>query len=501
MYEAIRVESLYKQFPGVKALEEISFSFKSRKIYAVVGENGAGKSTLVKILMGIYQPDSGNIVVKDKVVKIIDPIHARKDYKIDAVFQEHSLIPQLSVAENIFLTNLKDFYNKGFLSSKKINQDAEKILRKVNFSIDVKKLAKDLQEGEKIYVELAKAISRNPDIIILDEITAALESDDVEKLFKIILSLKEDEKTIIFISHRLDEVLKFSDEIIVFRDGKLIGNIDNSYKNDKQSKREKIIQYMTGIVGGLRFPEKTGVDNNEKIVLSVKGLKSKHLKGIDLEIREGEIVGLAGLRGQSQSELLRSIAGILHKKQGIIALNGKEIKIRSIYDAVKSGIFYVSDKRDDEELWLTQDIVFNMVLMSIDHRAKYGFINKKQEKKLVESMVKKLHIETSRLEKIVHYLSGGNRQKVVLAKHLLAKPKILLLDQPTTGLDIGAKMEIYKLLRLLAKEGIPTLALLTEREEILQLPDRLLVMCEGEIIKEFREVVVNEENLLSSYYK
>jgi len=501
MNEAIRVESINKQFPGVKALEEISFSFKSGKIYALVGENGAGKSTLVKILMGIYQPDVGNIVVKDKVVKINDPIHARKDYKIDAVFQEHSLIPQLSVAENIFLTNLRDFYNKGFLSGKKINQVAEGTLEKVNFSVDVRKLAKDLQEGEKIYVELAKALSRNPDILILDEITAALESDDVEKLFKIILSLKEDGKTIIFISHRLEEVLKFSDEIIVFRDGKLIGKIDNSYKNDYQSKREKIIQYMTGIAGGLKFPEKTGVKNNKKIVLSVKGLKSRHLKGIDLEIREGEIVGLAGLRGQSQRELLRSIAGIMHKNQGIIMLNGKEVKIHSIYDAVKSGIFYISDKRDDEELWLTQDVVFNMVLMSIDQRAKYGFINKKQEKKLVGNMVKKLDIETSRLEKIVHYLSGGNRQKVVLAKHLLAKPKILLLDQPTAGLDIGAKMEIYKLLRLLAEEGIPTLALLTEREEILQLPDRLLVMCEGEIIKEFHEAVVNEEDLLGSYYK
>jgi len=487
MYETIRVESLNKKFPGVQALEEITFSLESNKIYALVGENGAGKSTLVKILMGIYQADGGSIIVKGKKVKINDPIHARKDYKIDAVFQEHSLIPELSIAENIFLTNLKDFYNKGILSNKKINRATEIILKKVNFSIDVKELAKNLHESE--------------DIIILDEITAALESDDVEELFKIIMSLKEEGKTIIFISHRLDEVLKFSDEIIIFKDGRLVGNVDNSNKKDYKSKREKIINYMTGIVGGLKFPEKVGASDNGKTVLSVKNLNSRHLKDINLEIREGEIVGLAGLRGQGQSKLLRSIVGILNKKQGSIIINGKEIKINSIFDAVKAGIFYISDKRDEEELWLTQDIIFNMIIMSINHRAKYGLINKRQEKKIVESIVKKLHVETSKLEKIVKYLSGGNRQKVVLAKYLLAKPKILLLDQPTIGLDIGAKMEIYKLLRMLAKEGIPTLALLTDREEILELPDRLLVMCEGEIIKEFKETVIDEGNLLDCYYK
>jgi len=501
MYETIRVESLNKKFPGVQALEEITFSLESNKIYALVGENGAGKSTLVKILMGIYQADGGNIVVRGKKVKINDPIHARKDFKIDAVFQEHSLIPELSIAENIFLTNLKDFYNKSILSNKKINKAAEIILKKVNFSIDVKRLAKNLQENEKTYVELAKVIFRDPDIIILDEMTAALESDDVEGLFEIITSLKEEGKTIIFISHRLDEVLKFSDEIIIFKDGRLVANLDNLNKKDYKLKREKIINYMTGIVGGLKFPEKVGTSNNRKTVLSVKNLNSGHLKNINLEICEGEIVGLAGLRGQGQSKLLRSIVGILNKKQGSIMIDGKEIKINSIFDAVKAGIFYISDKRDEEELWLTQDIIFNMILTSIDHRAKYGFINKRQEKKTVESIVKKLHIETSKLEKIVKYLSGGNRQKVVLAKYLLAKPKILLLDQPTIGLDVGAKMEIYKILRLLAKEGIPTLALLTDREEILQLPDRLLVMCEGEIIKEFKETVIDEGDLLDCYYK
>ncbi|MGM0366221.1 MAG: sugar ABC transporter ATP-binding protein [Actinomycetota bacterium] len=501
MNERIRVESLAKNFPGVKALDEVSFSLESNKIYALVGENGAGKSTLVKILSGIYKPDGGRIFVNGKEARIKDPTHARKYYKIDVVFQEHSLIPELSIAENIFLTNLENFYDRGFLSYQNINTAAEKILERINFSIDVRKLAKDIHEDEKTFVEFAKVLSRNPDTVILDEITAALESDDVEGLFKILMSLKEEGKTIIFISHRLEEVLKFSDEIIVFKDGRLVGNIDNSSKQDYKSKRDKIINYMTGIEGGLKFPERLGVDSKGKVVLSVKNLNSKHLKGINLEIRENEIVGLAGLRGQGQSELLRTLAGIMSKSSADIKINGQEVRINSTFDAIKAGFFYISDKRDKEELWLSHDIIFNIVLMSISSRTRGGFIKKKEEKKLVKDIAEKLQIETARLDNYVQLLSGGNRQKVVLAKYLLAKPRILFLDQPTIGLDVGAKMEIYKILRMLAKKGIPTLTLLTDREEILQFPDRLLVMFEGEIIKEFRGAGIDEEKLLHSYYK
>lgn len=501
MNEKIRVESLSKYFPGVKALQEVSFSLQSHKVYGLVGENGAGKSTLVKILTGIYKPDSGSIFVNGREARINDPIHARIDYKIDAVFQEHSLIPELSVAENIFLTNLGDFYKKSFLSSNELNNAAEKTLKKVKFSIDVRTLAKKISEDKKTYVELAKVLTRNPDIVILDEITAALESDDVEDLFKIINSLKEEGKTIIFISHRLDEVLKFSDEIIVFKDGKLVGSIGNSSRDNFDSKREKIINYMTGIEGGIKFPKKIGVKSKKKTILSVKGLNSRHLKNINFEIRENEIVGLAGLRGQGQSDLLRTITGILRKRKGTISLNGEEVNINSSYDALRAGIYYISDKRDQEELWSTHDIIFNIVLTSLDSRTRAGFINQKQEEELAKEMAERLHVESPELGKQVQYLSGGNRQKVVLAKYLLAKPKILLLDQPTIGLDVGAKMEIYKILRTLAEEGIPTLALLTDREEVMELPDRILVMCEGEIIKEFSETSVDEERLLDSYYK
>lgn len=501
MEETLRVTSLYKEFPGVKVLKGISFNLKAGKIYALVGENGAGKSTLVKILMGIHSPGSGEIFIKNETVKIKDPIHARNAYKIDAVFQEHSLIPQLSIAENISLVDLKSHYSHSLLSNTKLNTRAEEVLEEVGLSLDVSKPAEKLNEGEKSLIELAKVIARNPDIILFDEMTASLESSIVEELFTIIRDLKSKGKTIIFISHRLDEVLKISDEILVLKDGDLVGTLDNEVKEDFPEKRKKIINYMTGIAGGLQFPPKTGLKTQGKVVLSIQGLASKHLKPTNLEVREGEIVGLAGLRGQGQSKLLRTIAGILNKQEGQIFIDGQEVKINSISDAMKAGIYYLSDRRDDEELWPSHDVLFNMALSSIDQRSIGGIIRKRVEHAHARRMVEKLRIKTPNLENIIRCLSGGNRQKVVLSKYLLAKPKVLLLDQPTVGVDIGAKMEIYQLLRALADEGIPTLALLTDREEILQLPDRLLVMCEGEIVNECCEADVDEKRLLDSYYK
>ncbi len=501
MEETIRIESLQKTFPGVNVLKGISFGLSAGRIYALMGENGAGKSTLIKILMGIYQPNSGNIFIAGNPARIRNPINARTEYKIDAVFQEHSLIPQLSVAENVALVELKDYYKKSFLSHRKLKKNAREVLKQVNLDIDVSRPAADLTEGEKSLVELGKVISGNPNIIIFDEMTASLESSLVDELFGIIRRLRDEGKTIIFISHRLEEVLKLADEILVLKDGNLSGVINNEKKEDFLEKRKTIIQYMTGIAGGLQFPAKRGIGTRSDVVLSVRGMASKHLKTTDLVVRKGEIVGLAGLRGQGQSKLLRTIAGILNKNEGTISIDGKEIVINSVYDAMKAGIYYISDRRDEEELWSSHNVTFNMTLPSLNQRTHFGIINTKMENKSAQSMVDKLNVETPNLEKVVRYLSGGNRQKVVLSKYLMAEPKILLLDQPTVGVDIGAKVQIYNLLRSLADEGIPTLALLTDREEILQLPDRLLVMREGAIVNECSEEVVDEESLLQSYYE
>lgn len=500
MTEMVRVQSIRKRFPGVEVLKGITFSLEKGRIYGLVGENGAGKSTVVKILMGIHQPDGGEVFIGGEEARIKEPSQARYTYKMDTVFQEHALIPQLSVAENIFLDKLDEFYEKGLIDQKRMQNEAKRALREVGLDIDVTLLASEFSEDEKSLIELAKALSRRPEILILDEMTAPLESSVVNDVFDVMRKLKKRGKTLIFISHRLEEVFKICDEIIVLRDGNMEGMVHNDSRENPLSMRKTVIGMMTGTERGLSFPEKTGLKSKGGVVLSLRNVKNKWLRDVSLEVCQGEIVALAGLRGQGQSRLLRTISGLLPEEDGDIQILGQSLRIKSPRDAIGNGIFYISDKRDEEELWLTHDVWLNISVASITDRTRFGFIRRSQDKKVVEKMVSRLRIETPSLAQIVRNLSGGNRQKVVLGKYLLARPKILLVDQPTMGLDVGAKAEIYQLLRKLSNEGIPTLAVLTDLEEVVNLPDRLLVMREGEIVKEFSQEVMDEAELLDSYY-
>jgi len=500
MTESVKVVSIRKHFPGVEVLKGISFSLEKGKIYGLVGENGAGKSTLVKILMGIHQPDGGEIFIGGKTARVKDPSQARYTFRMDTVFQERALIPQLSVAENIFLDKLDEFYEKGLINQTKLQSHAKKALREVGLDIDITLPAREFSEGEKSLIELSKALSRDPEILILDEMTAPLESSVVNNLFKIMRRLRERGKTLVFISHRLEEIFKICDDIIVLKDGNLEGIIDNNWEEDPVSIRKKVIGMMTGTEKGLSFPEKTGLKLKGEVVFSLKDVKNRWLRDVSLEVRKGEIVALAGLRGQGQSNLLRTIAGLLPQEDGEIYISGKKIEINSPKDAISNGIFYISDKRDEEELWLSLNVWLNISLASIDNRTRLGFIKRNEDKRAVEKMVLRLRIETPSLAQLVKNLSGGNRQKVVLGKYLLARPKILIVDQPAMGLDVATKGEIYHLLRRLSTEGIPTLAVLTDLEEVVNLPDRLLVMREGQIVKEFSEEKMDEEELLDSYY-
>jgi ribose transport system ATP-binding protein len=500
MEPILNVESLEKRFPGIEVLKKITFSLEAGNIYGLVGENGAGKSTLVKILMGLHAPDGGTIRIKGEEAQIRNPTQARGEYKLDAVFQEHALIPHLSVAENIFLDRLDQFYSGGLLNRKLLQSRAQEVLRPVGLDIDVSESADLLREGEKSLVELAKALERDPNILIFDEMTAPLTSDVVRRLFAIIEDLKRIGKTLIFISHRLEEVLEICEEIIVLKDGNFEGIIHNPKDNDRSALRKRIIGMMTGKEKGLDFPAKLGQRQLGETVLSVKNAATKHLKDVSLEIHRGEIVALAGLRGQGQSSLLRAITGLELRTQGTIEMFGTPVRIESPRTAMKNGIFFVSDRRDQEELWLAHDVWLNMSVASVDSRTSWGIIPRIKDRKIVEEMVQRLRIVTPSIAKIVRQLSGGNRQKVVLGKYLLASPKVLLLDQPTMGLDVGAKVEIYYLLRQLAAEGIPTLTVLTDLEEVVNLPDRVFVMHEGRIVRQFSGEKINEEELLDSYY-
>jgi ribose transport system ATP-binding protein len=500
MTESVRVVSIRKHFPGVEVLKGVSFCLEKGRIYGLVGENGAGKSTLVKILMGIHQPEAGEILIGGKTARVKDPSQARYTYKMDTVFQERALIPQLSVAENIFLDKLHHFYENGLINQTKLQRHAINALREVGLDIDITLPAREFTEGEKSLIELSKALSRDPEILILDEITAPLESSTVNNLFEIMRGLRERGKTVVFISHRLEEIFKICDDIIVLKDGNLEGIIDNIQEEDPVLIRKKVIGMMTGTEKGLSFPQKTGLKLKGEVVFSLRDVKSKWLRDVSLDVRKGEIVALAGLRGQGQSNLLRTIAGLLPQEAGEIYISGEKIHIKSPKDAIDNGIFYISDKRDEEELWLSHDVWLNISLASIDNRTRLGFIRRNEDKKAVEKMVSRLRIETPSLAQLVKNLSGGNRQKVVLGKYLLARPKILIVDQPAMGLDVATKSEIYHLLRRLSNEGIPTLAVLTDLEEVVNLPDRLLVMREGRIVKEFSEERMDEEELLDSYY-
>jgi ribose transport system ATP-binding protein len=496
----LKLDSISKRFPGVDALKGISFAFNEGRIYGLVGENGAGKSTLVKILMGLFPPDEGKIFIAEEQLHIRDPHQARYMFGIDAVFQEHALIPQMSIFENVFLDKLDNFHHRGLLNYRKMEVEAYDVIGKVGLDLDVTLPINAISAAEKSLIEFSKALQRNPKILILDEVTATLASDIVQGLFETMQTLKEAGKTIIFISHRLQEVLTICDEILVLKDGSLQGCVDNTEKKDLSSTRREIILLMTGTEKGLHFPPRHPIKSDAPVVLSLKNINNSQLRDINIDVHEGEIVALAGLRGQGQSQLLRATAGMLTHIQGDISLRDEPRKIQNPFDAIESGIFYVSDRRDEEDLWLSHDVWLNISLGSISDRTRHGIIRTKEDRQIIKEVVENLRIETPSLSKIVRQLSGGNRQKVVLGKYLLSKPKVLLMDQPTIGLDVGAKAEIYVLLRELASQGIPTLAVLTDLEEVVNLPDRILVMHEGKITREFLGVEVDEEELVDSYY-
>ena len=489
----IEVRGLTKVFPGVVAVDNVSISFKRGKIYGLIGENGAGKSTLIKMLVGVEKPTKGEIRINGRAVAPRSPIQAEEELGIAVVFQEDVAIPLLSVAENLFLGRENLFYRNGVISTKKLYKAAEEILKNINLKIDVKKPIQELTVAERKLVSLARALSKNPRVLILDETTAPLERTEVEALFELLRKLKERGVTIIFVSHRLREILEICDEIIVMKDGKVVGVLEN-----KALAEERLIEMMTGMKRGITFPEKAAKIG--KTILSIKNLSVDNvLKNISLDLREGEIVALAGLRGQGQEILLQALYGLESLTSGEIYLNGRKLDIKSPLDAIRHGIIYVSDKRDYEELWPSLSILKNVSMASLKNRSKFGVIQFSKEKRDAVKMVSKLAVDAPSLDKETMYLSGGNKQKVALAKWLLTSAKVMLLNKPTEGIDVATKMDIYKLLRELANQGIAILTVLTELSEVINLPDRILVMREGKIIREFKGGV-SESELLGSYY-
>jgi ABC-type sugar transport system ATPase subunit len=494
MNDALSVIGLTKTFPGVIAVNNVTLSFKEGKIYGLVGENGAGKSTLIKLLTGTEKPTKGKILIKGEQAEINSVEEAELKYGICAVFQDDVSIPLLSVAENIFLGKESIFYKNGLITYSLLYRASEEVLKRLNLRIDVKTQMSNLSVAERKLVHIAKAVYKNPKILILDEATAPLSRTEVERLFSLLRELKQKGTTIIFISHRLREVLEISDVVIVMKDGKVVAEIENVNLS-----QDKVVEMMTGTKVELAFPKRA--EKVGDIVLSLKGIKLDNiLNNISLSLHEGEIVALAGLRGQGQEKLLEAIFGLEKLDGGEIYLSGKRIDISEPADAIKNGIIYVSDKRDYEELWPTLSVLKNVSMASLNKRSRFGFIKLKNEMKEVAEMVDFLAIRAPSVLHETMYLSGGNKQKVALAKWLLVGGKVMLLNKPTDGIDVMTKMELYRILRDLAGRGKSILTYLSELPEVLNLPDRILVMRDGAIIKEFKGGTVSEKELLASYY-
>ncbi len=474
--QLLSLTGVSKEFPGVKALNNVRFDLNEGEVHAIVGENGAGKSTLMKILSGIYKKDTGDIVYKGNHVNVSSPLEAQK-LGISIIHQELNLMPDLTVAQNIFIGREDRRKGRVFLDNAKLNKAAKELLDELELVLDPKQIVGELTIAKQQMVEIAKAVSYRGQVIIMDEPTSSLTPSETEALFKIIRTLKAAGKGVVYISHRLEELSKITDRITVIRDGEYVKTLTTT-----ETSIPEVISLMVGRkVDQDQRPEARPLSN--EIVLKVEGISDLNLlRDVSFDLRKGEILGFAGLMGAGRTELARALIGADPKTAGKIFLHGNEIKIKNPSDAVKAGIGYLSEDRKKYGLLLIQNITFNVILSSIPSFSnKFGFLKTKPAGSIVRDVIKKLSIRTPSENQYVKNLSGGNQQKVVIAKWLTRDCEILIFDEPTRGIDVGAKDEIYKLLTKLASEGKAIIMISSELPEILRMSDRIAVMCEGKL--------------------
>lgn len=485
----LKLENVVKIFPGVRALDGVHLEIKKGEIHALCGENGAGKSTLMKIISGAYDITSGKMYLEGKEVKFSSTREAQ-NAGITMIYQEFNLIPYLSVAENLFLDRQPK--NKfGLIDWRKLNNDAEKLLRKVGLKIDPKTIVQDISVAECQMVEIAKSLSLNSKIIIMDEPTATLLDEEIKCLFGIIRKLKEDGISIIYISHRMEELFTLSDSITVFRDGKYIKTVKTCDTN-----YDEIVKLMVGKSIFNLYPVKDPV--KDEITLEVKDANlGIHFSEVSFKLHKGEILGMTGLMGAGVIHLSKSLFGCYDNFHGEVIIDDKKANISSPLQAMHSGISLVPNDRKNEGLVLIRSVRENITACSLNKIIKNGVINYKREKEIVNSKIKQLHIKTSSIEQLVGNLSGGNQQKIVFAKMLETSPKILILAEPTRGVDVGAKAEIYQIMNELTQKGISIILVSTDLQELIGMSDRIIVMREGKIVKELTKEEVDQETILA----
>ena len=485
----IEMTGISKAFNGNTVLNNVEFEIAPGEIHALMGENGAGKSTLMKILTGIYTRDSGEIKIKGNPVEFKNPKEAEQA-GIAVIHQELNILPDLTVAENLFLGNEKTFGKSGILKTKEMNKAAKEVLLNLGLDVDVKTTARNLSVGKQQIVEIAKAISSNADVIIMDEPTAALTDREIETLFETIRALQAKGVSFVYISHRMEEIFAICDRITILRDGSYVG-----VRNIKETTFDEIVQMMVGRELGGRFPDRTSKIGDVKLV--AKNLTRKgFFEDVSFELRKGEILGVAGLMGAGRTEVVQSLFGYKKLDSGELILDGKQVKINTPLDAIKLGFGFVTEDRKSEGLILDFSVKENLGITNFNKISKNGVVNNQKEKSLYDSMVKRLGVRTSGPGQTVKSLSGGNQQKIVIAKWLGIEPDILILDEPTRGVDVGAKKEIYSIVNTLAENGVSIIMISSELPEIIGMVDRVLVMHEGKITGEITKEEMTQEKIM-----
>ncbi|BDR65270.1 sugar ABC transporter ATP-binding protein [Clostridium tetani] len=486
----LQMKGISKFFSGVQALDNVELKVYRGEVLALLGENGAGKSTLMKILSGVYTKDEGDIFIDEKKVDI-KGIKEAEELGISIIHQELSLLSNLKIYENIFLGSekYKGIFNK--LDKDYMRSESEKLLSTIGFTADVDTLAKDINIGEMQMIEIIKAISKKSKLIIMDEPTTALTEVETERLFKVINKLKSEGICIIYISHRLDEIFQICDRVNVLRDGKYVGEV-----KVKDTTKDDLITMMVGRKLEEQFPYKKVKKGDALLAVNNLSYKNK-VKNISFEVRAGEILGLAGLMGSGRTELAKTIFGEYKKSSGDIYINDKKINITSSKEAIENGIAYLSEDRKKEGLILNMSVGNNISLCNLKkYENSIKKINKEKESKEIDDYIKKLSVKTPSANQIIKNLSGGNQQKAIIAKWIMISPNILIIDEPTRGIDVGAKKEIYEVLNEIKSLGKAIIMISSDMPEVLGISDRILVMSEGNLSGELSREEATQEKII-----
>jgi inositol transport system ATP-binding protein len=484
----LEVRHISKSFPGVKALDDVSFSVKEGSVHVLCGENGAGKSTLMKIINGLYEPDSGDTFIRGNRVKISSPIEAG-ELGVSMIFQELNYMPEMTIEESLFVGRWPK-RSLGRIDWKSIRERTLRLLEQEGLDFDPETKLKDLSISNLQMLEILKAISRDADIIIMDEPTSSITSKEIETLFKKIDDLRARGKAIVYISHKMDEIFRIADEISILRDGRVVET-----RPKDQFDIDSVIALMVGRALGQGFP-KEDVPHGD-VVLDVESFTGPSgFRDVSFNVKRGEIVGFAGLVGAGRTETARALFGLDGHTRGTIRVHGKPTKIRTVQDSINTGIVMLSEDRRRFGIVPVRDVRENVTLASMGQFFQNGRLNKQKEITKVKDICSRINVKMSSIDVQVSTLSGGNQQKVVLSKWMLREPDILILDEPTRGIDVGAKLEIYKLMTKLVKEGKSIVVISSELPELIGMCDRIYVMAAGKITGELQRAEFSQEKIM-----